>query len=179
MTIAVDRMFGFFRSRSGVWLAATLGAVALSAGSFMLGRASVPAPQALGDASDMDSYADDASSAPQSPPRADNDTAPVSAPARRAHAHAGEPEGAAVIAAATKASGLRYVHRMNSDVRAEPSYAAQVLKKEPKGAQVQLLALSDKWAEIQDGAVKGWMRASILKDTPPDTDSRRKKKSDE
>jgi len=27
--------------------------------------------------------------------------------------------------------------------------------------------------------VKGWMRASILKDTPPDADDKRKKKSDD
>jgi SH3-like domain-containing protein len=63
-------------------------------------------------------------------------------------------------------------------VRAEPSYDAQVLKKEPKGAHVQLKALSDKWAEIQDGGMKGWMRASVLKDTPPG-EKRKKKDADD
>lgn len=177
MNTTFDRILGIFRGKAGLGLAMGVAAIALCAGSFWLGRMSVPAPQvSASDASDMDSYADDA--APQRPAPADN-AAAIRAPEHRSHAHANEPEGAAVIAAAIHASGLRYVHRMNSDLRAAPSYASQVLKKEPKGAQVQLVALSDKWAEIQDGAVKGWMRASILKDTPPDADSRRKKKSDE
>ncbi len=66
---------------------------------------------------------------------------------------------------------------MNSDVREQPSYDAQVIKKEAKGAQVQMIALSDKWAEVKDGAIKGWMRSSVLKDTPPG--EKRKKKSDD
>ena len=69
-----------------------------------------------------------------------------------------------------------YVHRMNSDLRDQPSYDAQVIKKEAKGAQVQLIALSDKWAEIKDGETKGWMRSSVLKDKPPG--EKRAKKSD-
>jgi hypothetical protein len=173
MSTPFERILSLLRGKAGLWLGAGVAAVALSAGSFWLGRASVPAPQTVAD--DADSYADD-SAAPHPASQTDNASA---APARRAYPHPNEPEGAAVIAAATKASGLRYVHRMNSDLRAEPSYESQVLKKEPKGAEVQLVALSDKWAEIQDGAVKGWMRASILKDTPPDADSGRKKKSDE
>jgi hypothetical protein len=177
MSTTFERISGLLRGKTGVWLGAGAAAIALSAGSFWLGRMSVPPPQAaMSDASDMDSYADDTALAPKPTVAADNS---VPAPAHYSHAHAGEPEGAAVIAAATKASGTQYVHRTNSDLRAEPSYASQVLKKEPKGAQVQLVALSDKWAEVQDGAVKGWMRASILKDTPPDTDGKRKKKSDD
>ncbi len=42
-----------------------------------------------------------------------------------------------------------------------------------------MVALSDKWAEVKDGDVEGWMRASVLKDTPPDapgTKHPRKKK---
>jgi hypothetical protein len=31
-----------------------------------------------------------------------------------------------------------------------------------------MIALSDKWAEVNDNGTKGWMRSSILKDTPPD-----------
>lgn len=82
-----------------------------------------------------------------------------------------------MIAAAKPASGMMYVHRMNSDVRDQPSYDAQVLKKEAKGAQVELIALSDKWAQIKDGTMKGWMRSSVLKDTPPG--EKRKKKADD
>ena len=176
MDIAVDRVLGFFRGRARLWLGALVAAAALSSASFWLGRESVPAPPTAIDASETDSYADDTSVAPSQP--AANATASRS-PARRAHAD--EPEGAAVIAAATHTSGLRYVHRMNSDLRAAPSYGSQVLKKEPKGAQVQLVALSDKWAQVRDGAVTGWMRASVLKDTPPDapgTKKRSRKKED-
>jgi hypothetical protein len=99
-----------------------------------------------------------------------------------ARGHRGDAAGAAVIAAATKASGEKYVHRNNSDLRKAPSYASETLKKEPKGAKLEMVALSDKWAEVKDGDVEGWMRASVLKDTPPDAPGtkhpRKKKDSD-
>jgi len=174
MNSAFDRIPGFFRGKIGRWLGAGVAAIALSAGSFWLGRASAPPPQTASDASDIDSYADD-TAAPSKPMES---TTARPTPARRAHSD--EPQGAAVIAAAIHASGLRYVHRMNSDLRAAPSYASQTLKKEAKGAQVQLVALSDKWAQVRDGAVTGWMRASVLKDTPPDAPGtkRSRKKQD-
>ena len=178
MNSAFHRILVFFRGRTGRWLGAGIAAIALSAGSFWLGRASVPTPQAAADA-DMQSYADDTSAAPEPAKPADSAAAPRP-PAHRAHSD--EPEGAAVIAAAVHASGPRYVHRTNSDLRAAPSYASQTLKKEAKGAQVQLVALSDKWAQVRDGALTGWMRASVLKDTPPDAPGAkhpRKKKSGE
>ncbi|GEM_PF-985047 len=88
-------------------------------------------------------------------------------------------EGADVIAAAKPATGVMFVHRNNSDLRAVRSSAAPAIKKLTKGEQVTMIALSDKWAEVRDGDVKGWMRSSILKDTPPGTKtSKRKKKSD-
>jgi hypothetical protein len=42
------------------------------------------------------------------------------------------------------------------------------LKKEAKGAKVTLEALEkDGWARVTDGAVHGWMRASVLGVNPP------------
>lgn len=140
--------------------------VLAAGGGFFAGRATVPTQSPASAAEDADDGDTTTQPVPATPSAA---TAPMSAetPKHRSYSHAGEAQGATVIAAAKPASGAVYVHRMNSDVRAQPSYDAQVLKKEAKGAQVQLVALSDKWAEIKDGTTKGWMRASVLKDTPP------------
>ncbi|HSM95377.1 MAG TPA: DUF4236 domain-containing protein [Rhizomicrobium sp.] len=95
--------------------------------------------------------------------------------AERVH-HAKADAGADVIAAAKPASGTMYVHRNNSDLRPAPSTSSEAIKKLAKGEKVTLLALSDKWAQVDDNGTKGWVRASILKDTPPgETTSRRKK----
>jgi hypothetical protein len=92
--------------------------------------------------------------------------------------HAKADAGASVIAAAKPASGMMYVHRNNSDLRPAPSTSSEPLKKLAKGEKVTLLALSDKWAQIDDAGTKGWVRASILKDTPPgEKTSKRKKKA--
>lgn len=72
-----------------------------------------------------------------------------------------------VIDAAQPVSGVRYVHRGGSDLRALPKTSAKVLKKEPKGQQVQMIAISGAWAEVRDGALTGWMRASVLGEAPP------------
>jgi uncharacterized protein YgiM (DUF1202 family) len=73
---------------------------------------------------------------------------------------------------------MMYVHRNNSDLRPAPSTSSEPLKKLAKGEKVTLLALSDKWAQIDDAGTKGWVRASILKDTPPgEKTSKRKKKA--
>ncbi|HEY2032425.1 MAG TPA: DUF4236 domain-containing protein [Rhizomicrobium sp.] len=93
--------------------------------------------------------------------------------------HAKANAGADVIAAAKPASGMMYVHRNNSDLRPAPSTSSEAIKKLTKGEKVTLLALSDKWAQVDDAGIKGWVRASILKDTPPGAKpSKRKKKSD-
>ena len=102
------------------------------------------------------------------------------APTRTTRSAADEANaGADVIAAAKPASGVMFVHRNNSDLRARPATSSPPIKKLTKGEQVTLLALSDKWAEIQDGPVKGWIRASIVKSTPPGgASSRHRKKTD-
>jgi hypothetical protein len=148
----------------GLWLTVGILVVVLAAGGgFFAGRATVPA-QSSASADDADAYDDTTPAATSAAPS----TAPAAEPAHhRSYPHPGEAQGAAVIAAEKPASGMMYVHRMNSDLRDQPSYDAQVLKKEAKGAQVQLVAISDKWTEIKDGAMKGWMRSSVLKDTPP------------
>jgi hypothetical protein len=162
-------------------LGAALAAVILAGGGFWAGRATAPVavqrPATVADTAEDDSYSDDGAPAPSTP--ASSGTAPSAHHARGRH---GGEAGAAIVAAATKASGTKYVHRNNSDLRKAPSYAAETIKKEPKGAALKMVALSDKWAEVQDGAVKGWMRASVLKDDPPDapgTKHPRKKKSDD
>ncbi|HEX4303875.1 MAG TPA: DUF4236 domain-containing protein [Rhizomicrobium sp.] len=75
----------------------------------------------------------------------------------------------AVIASATPASGVRYVRRNNSDLRARPSASAPAIAKEAKGTQVALLALADKWSQVRVGGVTGWMRSSVLGEMPPKT----------
>ena len=97
---------------------------------------------------------------------------------RTSHKHGEDANaGADVIAAAKPASGTMYVHRNNSDLRARPATSSPAIKKLAKGDTVTLIAVSDKWSEIQDGAIKGWVRTSIIKDTPPGTKTPRKKKS--
>jgi SH3 domain-containing protein len=113
----------------------------------------------------------------------DNDAAPAatdetSTPPHRTH-HAKANAGADVIAAAKPATGLMYVHRANSDLRPAPSTSSEPIKKLAKGEKVQLLALSDKWAQVDDAGTKGWVRASVIKDTPPGEKKSRKKKSDD
>ena len=72
-----------------------------------------------------------------------------------------------IVQTAKPVSGMRYVHRGGSDLRALPKISAKVLKKEPKGQQVQLIAMSGSWAEVHDGQLTGWMRASVLSPEPP------------
>jgi len=132
---------------------------------------SAPATQTA--SSDVDDgYDDDAGGIPT-----------ITREAHKPHARSTHDEraqaGADVIAAAKPASGTMYVHRNNSDLRPAPSTSSEAIKKLAKGEQVTLLALSDKWAEVEDGSTKGWVRASILKDTPPgEKSAKRKKKSD-
>ena len=105
-------------------------------------------------------------------------TGEVTASSPRVH-HAKANAGADVIAAAKPASGLMYVHRNNSDLRPAPSTSSEPIKKLAKGEKVQLLMLSDKWAQVDDAGTKGWVRASVIKDTPPGEKKSRKKKSDD
>lgn len=72
-----------------------------------------------------------------------------------------------IVDAAKPVAGLRYVHRNGSDLRALPKTSAKVLKKEDKGRQVILIAISGAWAEVRDGDLTGWMRASVLGEAPP------------
>lgn len=160
-----------------LWLTVGIFVVVLAAGGgFWLGRETVPT-QPPANTEDSDDYDDTASqSVAASTATSPATSATVAPQPHRHYSHANEPQGAAVIAAAKPATGTMYVHRMNSDVRSAPSYDSEVIKKEAKGAQVRLVAVSDKWTEIQDGALKGWMRSSVLKDTPPG--EKRPKKSD-
>jgi hypothetical protein len=94
---------------------------------------------------------------------------------RTVHARHAQPgAGADIIAAAKPASGTMYVRRGNSDLRPSPSTSSEAIRKLAKGDAVTLIALSDKWAEVDDHGTKGWVRASILRDTPPGTASKRK-----
>ncbi|HEX3674953.1 MAG TPA: hypothetical protein VHU87_11825 [Rhizomicrobium sp.] len=182
MGSALQAIRTFLRGGAGLSLGAALAAILLAGGGFLAGRATAPVAAhsaTVADTSETDSDVDDTPTVAVPASNATQDTAP----ARRARGgHRGEEAGAAVIAAAAKATGTKYVHRNNSDLRKEPSYASETIKKEPKGAQVQMVALSGKWAEVQDGGVRGWMRYSVLKDDPPDapgTKRARKKKSDD
>jgi hypothetical protein len=74
---------------------------------------------------------------------------------------------APAAASPTAAAGIRYVHRAGSVVRDAPKPSGHTLKKEAKGAQVTLVSESGGWAKITDGAITGYMRASVLKPEPP------------
>ena len=65
------------------------------------------------------------------------------------------------------APSIRYVHREGAVLRETKSTSAKGLKKEAKGAEVTLLASDGEWAEVQDGALRGWMRVSVLGLEPP------------
>jgi hypothetical protein len=90
--------------------------------------------------------------------------------------HARPAAGVDVVAAAKPAGGRMYVRRGNSDLRPAPSTSSEAIRKLAKGDTVTLIALSDKWAEVDNHGTKGWVRASILKDTPPGTKTPKKKK---
>ena len=83
--------------------------------------------------------------------------APKAAPQTRARTVA-----ASETAQPTAASSIRYVHREGSVLRESESTSGKSLKKEAKGAAVSLLASDGEWAKVQDGALTGWMRASVL-----------------
>jgi hypothetical protein len=96
---------------------------------------------------------------------------PPSVTASAAPPHArGRNAADAVIAAATPASGVRYVRRNNSDLRAKPSSSAPAIAKEARGAQVTLLGVAGKWSQVRVGDTTGWMRTSVLGETPPNAD---------
>ena len=76
-------------------------------------------------------------------------------------------EAAAPVNAAS--TSTRYVHRNGSVLRDKPKPFGKTLKKESKGATVTLLQdMGDGWAQVQDGALTGYMRASVLGEQPPD-----------
>lgn len=116
---------------------------------------------------------------------AEDDSGSIPTVTRESHAHTARKRGddanagADVIAAAKPASGTMYVHRNNSDLRGRPATSSPAIKKLAKGDVVALIAVSDKWSEVQDGATKGWVRSSIIKDTPPGEKKPRKKKADD
>ena len=85
--------------------------------------------------------------------------APVTSPAK---------SGQAAPGTQMAASSIRYVHREGSVLRDSESLSGKSLKKEAKGAQVMLLQSDGEWAKVQDGAITGWMRMSILGSAPPD-----------
>jgi hypothetical protein len=73
----------------------------------------------------------------------------------------------AVTAQAVAATGTRYIHRGNTNLRDAPADSATTLTKETRGTQVTLLAVSGKWSKIQDGSLTGWVKSSILGENPP------------
>jgi hypothetical protein len=62
---------------------------------------------------------------------------------------------------------IRFVHRNGSDLRDQAKTSGRVLKKESKGSQVTLIAEQDGWAQVKDGDLTGYMRASVLGTAPP------------
>jgi hypothetical protein len=61
----------------------------------------------------------------------------------------------------------RFVHRQGAILREEPRPSSHILKKEMKGAVVTLVSQNaDGWAQVKDGDMTGWMRASLLGPRP-------------
>jgi hypothetical protein len=94
---------------------------------------------------------------------------PAVAPAPQMAQPATPPVAAAPAqeAAHDSANMMRFVHRNGSDLRDQPKTSGKVLKKEAKGTQVILIGEQDGWAQVKDGDLTGYMRASVLGDTPP------------
>jgi hypothetical protein len=68
----------------------------------------------------------------------------------------------------TSSNMLRYVHRKNSTLRAEPKASGDILKRELKGATVTLVSQTDDgWSKVTDANVTGYMRSSVLGAEPP------------
>jgi hypothetical protein len=134
-----------YRSKLGThasWLGVALlvGALAFWAGRHIGGRADTPPPT----------------------PAATAQVAHAPAPAKPAHPVSLKARIAAL------SPGTVYVRRGGSVVRDDARSSATVLKHEAKGAAVTLLEKRDDgWARIKDGAVTGWMRASVLGSEAP------------
>lgn len=63
---------------------------------------------------------------------------------------------------------LRYVHRGNSILHAEPKTSGDILKREMKGATVTLVSEEAAgWSKVTDGNITGFMRSSVLGTEPP------------
>jgi hypothetical protein len=77
-----------------------------------------------------------------------------------------------ILNTAKPITGVRYVRRGGSDLRALPKTSGKMLKKEAKGQQVQLIAISGPWAEVRVGTLSGWMRTSVLAEAPPPSSKR-------
>ena len=66
------------------------------------------------------------------------------------------------------APGPVYVHRGRTVLRDAPKSSGESLKREAKGARIELLELDDGgWAKVKDGVLTGYMRASVLGMEPP------------
>jgi hypothetical protein len=162
---------------SGIGVGLFIAALAFAGWRYFGGEAHLPSishlpPAARTTTTAADTSSTDADDDSGGIPTVTRDSHPRAAHSHRTDANA----GADVIAAAKPASGTMFVHRNNSDLRGRPATSSPAIKKLTKGEQVTLIAVSDKWSEVQDGAMKGWVRSSIIKDTPPGTP--RKKKSD-
>ena len=164
-----------FYHGSGIGVGLLIAALAFTGWRYFHSDTAGPAPSAIPQQTATNAPTDTNAFAETTNPAASDETATPTPRAHRAKANA----GADVIAAAKPATGLMYVHRNNSDLRPAPSTSSEPIKKLAKGEKVQLLALSDKWAEVDDAGTKGWVRASVIKDTPPGEGKSRKKKSDD
>jgi hypothetical protein len=80
---------------------------------------------------------------------------------------AATPAPAVMTPVNTQAGSIRYVHRDGAIIRDEPKTSARTLKKESRNVRVTLVSEGDGWAQVTDGEVTGWMRASVLGDAPP------------
>lgn len=79
----------------------------------------------------------------------------------------GEPS-TSPAAIGTAGNIVRYVHRANSILRAEPKTSGDILKIELKSATVTLVSeQADGWSKVTDGTVTGYMRTSVLGAEPP------------
>jgi hypothetical protein len=104
--------------------------------------------------------------------------AQAAAPSRLALDYAGE---APALPAIQKAPALQkikvrlaaqpgpaYVHRNGSVLRDRPKSSGHALKKEARGAKLTVVTVEeDGWAKVSDGALTGYMRASVLGVDPP------------
>lgn len=99
----------------------------------------------------------------------------VHAPAASAPARASEPQPKAMLfraapsrddAAGTRRRETVFVQKTGTNIRAEPSTTAAVVRKETKGRELTVFGRSGQWVEVGEDRPQGWIHADLVGSKP-------------